>query len=175
MKHEMKKRSAFEPRSRASTPSASGSNELQNQAEVPSAQTPTISNAKSSDTLQESFTPPAALPAWSGDQDSFSQLPQQSLLEDADSFKKVWRVLEPQEPIPSVDFTQRAVVFLEAGPEFTNGYKIRVSRLEENPDQLVIYWAENGPNTLTGQVLTFPWTLQVIEKPLKPVLFNQDQ
>jgi hypothetical protein len=122
-----------------------------------------------------SLTPQvSSLSSWSGDQDSLSQAPQQSLLTDGDSFEKVWQALEPGRPVPSVDFNQQAVVFLEAGPEFTAGDKIWVSRLEENPDQWVIHWAETGPNNLTGQVLTFPWTLQVIEKPLKPVVFNQD-
>jgi hypothetical protein len=174
LKHEMKKQRAFETRSPGSTPSEFASNEPQGQTGVSSAQAPAVSEAKALDALEGSFTPSAALPSWSGDQDSLSQIPQQSLLADGDSFEKIWRALEPDQPVPSVDFTHQAVVFLEAGPEFTTGYKIRISRLEENPDRLVIHWAETGPNSLTGQVLIFPWTLQVIEKPLKPVVFNQD-
>jgi hypothetical protein len=177
LKHEMKKQSAFEPRSSGSTSlesASAASNELQFQTEVPSAQTPATSNAKALDALQESFTPSVTLSSWSGDQDSLSQIPQQSLLADEDSFEKIWQALEPDKPVPPVDFNHQAVVFLEAGPEFATGYKIRISQLEENQDQLVIHWAETGPNTLMGQVLTFPWTLQVIEKPLKPVVFNQD-
>ena len=117
------------------------------------------------------------LASWSGDQDSLSPTAQQSLLADEDSFENVWKVLEPGKLAPAVDFTTQAVVFLEAGLEPTPGYAIRILQMEDKPDKLVVHWKETQPgsDTVAAQVVTYPWILQVIDKPSKPVTFTQDE
>jgi hypothetical protein len=75
-----------------------------------------------------------------------------------------------------VDFTKNSVVILNAGEKPTAGYSIHVSRLEEKADQLVIHYKLESPEpgAVTAQVLTHPWSLQVIPKPSKPVAFQKD-
>jgi hypothetical protein len=48
--------------------------------------------------------------------------------------------------------------------------------LEETSDHLIIHYkTENPPpDSMNIQALTWPWTLQVISKPAKPVVFQRD-
>ncbi len=105
-----------------------------------------------------------------------STVESQALVTDAETFQKYWGVPHPGEAPPRVDFTQQAVVVLMAGGKPTAGYSIYVSRLEEKTDQLVIHYRLDSPaaDAVTAQILTNPWSLQVIPKPSKPVLFLKD-
>jgi hypothetical protein len=119
----------------------------------------------------------AAVSTWSGTQDTHATISQQSLITDETSFENAWNPLEPGKPLPSVDFTTQAVVFLEAGLEPTAGYEIHVLQLEDKPDHLVIHWGNThpSPESLPAQMVTYPWLLKVIDKPSKPVTFTEDQ
>jgi len=100
----------------------------------------------------------------------------QELVTDEESFQKYWNIPHPGEAPPAVDFTTQAVVVLMAGGKPTVGYSIYVSRLEEKADQLVIHYRVDSPapDTITAQILTNPWALQIIPKPSKPVVFVKD-
>jgi hypothetical protein len=119
----------------------------------------------------------AAVSTWSGTQDTHATIAQQSLLTDETSFDNAWRLLEPGKPVPTVDFATQAVVFLEAGLEPTAGYEIHVLQLEDKSDHLVIHWGNTHPSaeSLPAQMVTYPWLLQVIDKPSKPVTFTEDE
>ena len=119
----------------------------------------------------------AAVSTWSGTQDTHATISQQSLLTDETSFENAWRPLEPGKPVPTVDFTTQAVVFLEAGLEPTAGYEIHVLQLEDKQDHLVIHWGNThpSPESLPAQMVTYPWLLKVIDKPSKPVTFTEDE
>ncbi|HUO57084.1 MAG TPA: protease complex subunit PrcB family protein [bacterium] len=98
------------------------------------------------------------------------------LVTDPEVFKQDWQALRPGETPPDVDFTTQAVVYLAAGQQPTPGYSVHVSNLEEKTEQLVIHYKVEGPaaGTTTAQLLTRPWSLQVIPKPSKPVQFQKD-
>ncbi len=115
--------------------------------------------------------------SWSGNQDIRASIAQQSLLTDEASFETVWNTLEPGKPVPTVDFSSQAVVFLEAGLEPSAGYSVHLSQMEEKPNHLVLHWGNTkpAPDALTNQVVTYPWALQVIDKPSKPVSFTEDE
>ncbi len=119
----------------------------------------------------------AAVSLWSGDQDTHTPIAQQTLITDEASFETVWNNLEPGKPVPTVDFSAQAVVFLEAGLEPNAGYKVQVLQMEDKPNHLVIHWEDMkpSPDALTSQVVTYPWVLQVIDKPSKPVSFTEDE
>ncbi|HET9869364.1 MAG TPA: protease complex subunit PrcB family protein [bacterium] len=114
--------------------------------------------------------------SWSGDQDPLSQTAGQSLITDEAAFEKVWRSLKPGGPVPPVDFTTQAVVFLEAGLEPTPGYRVEVTAVEEQAGQVVVHWRTAPPpaDAVLAQQVTYPWLLQAIPKPDNPVLFLQD-
>jgi hypothetical protein len=100
----------------------------------------------------------------------------EELVTDAVTFKLDWQQLRPGETVPEVDFTSQAVLLLMAGEEPTTGYSIHVSTLEEKTDQLVIHYNVNSPapGTVEAQVLTHPWSMQVIPKPIKTIVFQKD-
>jgi hypothetical protein len=101
----------------------------------------------------------------------------QELVTDAETFKGYWQVLYPKLAPPEVDFTKQAVVVLMAGERPTAGYSIQVSRLGEKEEEIVIHYRVVSPpaDAVTAQVITRPWTLQVITKPTKPVTFIKEQ
>ena len=90
-------------------------------------------------------------------------------------FKQNWQQLRPGEEAPQVDFTTQAVVFLIGNEEPTAGYAIHVSNLEEKTDQLVIHYQVEAPasGSVEAQIITHPWSMQVIPKPTKPFVFGE--
>jgi len=119
--------------------------------------------------------PPSASGVWSGD-NSPSGAEVQELITDAGTFRKYWGELQPNQALPEVDFTKQAVVLLMAGSKPTAGYSIHTIRLEAKDDLLAIHYTLDSPpaGAVVSQVLTSPWSLQVIAKPSKPVIFTKD-
>jgi|GEM_PF-1798550 len=113
--------------------------------------------------------------SWSGLKETTSS-EEQLLVTDAESFKVYWDIFQPGQALPEVDFTGQAVVVLTDSQRPTGGYRIHVSYLEETSDHLIIHYkTENPPpDSMNIQALTWPWTLQVISKPAKPVVFQRD-
>lgn len=113
--------------------------------------------------------------AWSGLNAPATQ-ESAELVTDAAAFTQIWAALRPGQTPPTVDFGTQAVVFLQAGEKPAAGYDIRVSRLEEQEDQLLVHYQVLvlTLNGASAQVLTHPWSLQVIPKPSKPVSFQKD-
>ncbi len=121
-------------------------------------------------------SPPTTLyQSWNGSQETAS-FEDQKLITDAETFKNDWDILQPGKELPSVDFTTQAVVALLDAQRPTGGYRIEVSRLEETSDQLIVHYKTESPaaGSMSTQVLTWPWTLQVIAKPAKPLVFQKD-
>jgi len=121
--------------------------------------------------------PAAALPPriYQGD-NAPATLESAQLITDLDSFTKIWQNLQPSQVLPTVDFEVEAVVFLEAGEKPTGGYSMNISGLVDQADQLVIHYQVRTPsaNAIVSQTLTYPWSLQIISKPNKPVTFLKD-
>jgi len=114
-------------------------------------------------------------PSWSGDNDS-SPVEREDLLDSAESFNQAWKTFHPQEDPPEVDFTKNAVVLLLAGQKPTSGYSIHVTHLEENEDQEYVWYRVETPSagSVVTQMITHPWTLQIIPKSSKPVVFQKE-
>jgi hypothetical protein len=119
---------------------------------------------------------PAAggLPRWSG-ANARAAVETQELIIDAQTLRVYWTLLNPGEPPPPVDFDSQAVVVLVAEQKPTAGWRIVVDRLEEAPSNLVVWYREESPEAeaFVAQVVTRPWTLQVVPKPSKPVVFKK--
>jgi hypothetical protein len=132
---------------------------------------------KNKESLARAQSPPNR-PAqiWSGDHSSVTTETQQ-ILTNSDDFAAQWNAVYPQGTSPPpVDFTAQVVIFLTAGEEPTAGYSIRVTQLEDQPNQLVVHYQVVLPQAGAGvAVVTDPWLLQVIPKPAKPVVFAKDQ
>lgn len=118
---------------------------------------------------------PAPVTSWGGSLNPSTPESQQ-VVSDADSFRKYWQTFQPGQPEPSVDFTTQAVLVLMDQERPGSGYSIRVSSLEDRPDQLVVHYQVQAPapGAVTAQVLTRPWAMQIIPKPAKPVVFQKD-
>jgi len=112
---------------------------------------------------------------WSGN-NAPAQAEAGVIISDAATFKDDWVRLRPGESAPLIDFDTQSVVFLIAGEEPSSGYSIKVSNLEERGDGWVVHYhiTSPDPDTAAAQVLTHPWSIQVIPKPTKPVTFQKD-
>ncbi|HVZ81444.1 MAG TPA: zf-HC2 domain-containing protein [bacterium] len=110
---------------------------------------------------------------WSGDNGP-SSVEGGRLVTDAAQFEALWKTLRPNETVPTVDFTTQAVVLLEAGEEPTGGYKVSLAQMEDKGNDLLLHYRIEPPVGRATQVLTHPWSLQVIPKPSLPVLFQKD-
>lgn len=125
------------------------------------AQLSDLSNAGPSQTL-----------SWGGDNGPATL--KQELVTDAETFKERWETLNPNQPVPVVDFAQQAVVLIGAGEEPTAGYSIQVTRLEEQAGQWVVHYQVAAPGGSQTAVPTYPWVMKAVPKPDKPVVFTQN-
>src|SRR5689334_23842364 len=59
---------------------------------------------------------------------------------------------------PEVDFARNAVALLQAGQKPTGGYSIHVVRLEENEDQIYVWYRVDAPKAgaVVTQMITHP-------------------
>jgi len=121
------------------------------------------------------FTKEITASTWSGN-NAPSSVETAQLIVDPGAFMEAWKILRPSENPPQVDFALKAVVSLEAGEQPHAGYGIHVTNLEEKEDELVVHYRIESPpdDSISAQILTRPWSLEVIPKPLKPVVFQKD-
>jgi hypothetical protein len=131
----------------------------------------------SNDNVISTPTSPAAVlyQSWNGaNETTFAE--KQVLVTDFETFKSYWESFQPGQALPAVDFTKQAVVVLLDSQRPTSGYLIHVSGLEETTNQLIVHYkTENPPSdSFTAQILTWPWSMQEISKPTKPVVFQRD-
>ena len=104
-------------------------------------------------------------PHWDGDAGPVA-FEYGDIIRDQERFQVYWSLLEPDQPLPPVDFTKSILVLRFLGQKSGPGYAVRFKRLEEYSDKTVVYYEESGP--LAGAALTGDtraWTLQQIPKP----------
>jgi len=125
-----------------------------------------LSSASSSDL--------SSLPRWSG-ANARSAVETQELITDAQALNVYWTLLNPGEVPPPVHFETQAVVVLVASRKPTAGWRVVVDRLEDAPANVVVWYREEAPEPegFVAQVLTRPWTMQVVPRPAKPVIFKK--
>lgn len=121
------------------------------------------------------FTKKITVSTWSG-ANSPATVEGGQLITDPVTFTSTWQTLRPGETVPAIDFTTQAGILLNAGEEPSAGYRVQVNQMEEKEGQMVVHYHVDppAPGTVTAQVLTHPWTLQVIPKPAEPVQFQKD-
>ena len=114
------------------------------------------------------------LPRWSGS-NARASTSSQELITDPQTLAVYWTLLNPGEPVPKVDFSTRAVVLLVSDERPTAGWRIVLDRADETSLNYVLWYREEGPpaDGVVAQVITRPWSLQVIGKPSKPVIFKR--
>jgi hypothetical protein len=117
----------------------------------------------------------SASPLWSGN-NGYSDEEFQALVTDDGTFAKYWKGLVGEQTMPTVDFSQQAVVVLMAGTKPTPGYFIHFVSMEEKVDEDMIHYSVTSPapDAVLAQVLSHPWSMQVVRKPLKTVVFVKD-
>ncbi len=96
------------------------------------------------------------------------------LLSDEETFKNYWMKLQPGKDLPPVDFSKQAVVLLGDGQTPNGAYRIRLLKLEDRTDRLIVHYQIEELSSYHFQVITTPWAIQVIDKPSKPVVFQHD-
>ncbi len=96
------------------------------------------------------------------------------IIRDDAHFQVYWSLLEPELPLPQVDFTRNVVALRILGEKSKPGDGVKFKRLENYSDKTVVYyeeWALTGTTALSGD--SRPWTLQVIPKPPQEPLLQQ--
>jgi hypothetical protein len=112
-------------------------------------------------------------PHWEGDAGPVA-FEYGDIIRDQERFQVYWSLLEPDAPLPQVDFTKSILVLRFLGQKAGPGYGVRFKRLEDYSDKTVVYYEESAP--LAGAALsgeTRPWTLQLIPKPPQEPLLQQ--
>jgi hypothetical protein len=111
---------------------------------------------------------------WSGDNGP-STLANQILITDTETFNTDWIGLRPHEALPGVDFSLQAVVLLWEGDHPCCGASVHVTKLEETNDQIIVhYQVVESSSSPSNPSPIRPWSMQVIPKPVKPVVFQKD-
>lgn len=77
---------------------------------------------------------------------------------DAATWEAIWRRHEPEGDVPPIDFSAD-MGLLVVRPHNTGGYSLRIEKLEQQPDHLLLTLVEEQPHEdeLVIQVLTQPW------------------
>lgn len=116
-------------------------------------------------------------PSWHGIQYKTSFKGQQ-VLTDEQTFKTYWEGLNPGKEFPKVDLSSQAVVFIcDTNNTHSPDSQFLISNEEDKPDQLIIHYrivvnSDFEIGTIIGSIES--WTMQIISKPTKPVLFQRD-
>lgn len=82
---------------------------------------------------------------------------------------------KPSLPLPEVDWSKEALVFINVGYRSTGGYSVQVDRIEKDAQEYTVYISGKSPKPtdMVTMVLTYPWVLVKFEKPSIPVVFRR--
>jgi len=99
----------------------------------------------------------------------------QELITDGESFRKYWSALG-KGPVPVVDFSTEAVVLFFTGTQTNPPPWAKITRMEERDGTLRIYHRlEQRKDSFTFFDFTTAWSMQVIPKPIQPVVFVKEE
>ncbi len=85
-------------------------------------------------------------------------------------FTTLWKEfqLNPETPMPEIDFTKKDVVASFVGGKPTGGYSASISRITISKDkksaEVEVVVSRPGPGTITTQAFTFPYALKAVDK-----------
>jgi hypothetical protein len=106
-----------------------------------------------------------------------------SLIEEArtvvatspEQFAALWRQHAGSRPQPAVDWTRETVVGVFLGMRHTGGYSVEIVSVDSKPGAVTVGYRERRPtaDSLTAQVLTFPFVLAAIPRTDATVQFER--
>ncbi|RME77561.1 protease complex subunit PrcB family protein [Candidatus Woesearchaeota archaeon] len=91
--------------------------------------------------------------------------------EDPTELELMWRAAFKEDP-PSIDFNEQEVIALFQGEKPTGGYGISVIRVQDEGDEVVVYYVETVPEGIATQAITSPYHIITIKAQDKPVRFK---
>lgn len=93
-------------------------------------------------------------------------------------WEAVWEQLHrytiPQPALPEMDFTQHTVLAVFAGEKRSGGYTIRVERVTQTDQAVIVHVTETapGPRDITTALITYPYQVVKIPRTSLPVHFE---
>lgn len=99
------------------------------------------------------------------------------VIENEDDFMSLWDKIypEPRPDIPDVDFEKYTVIAVFQGQMTTGGYEIRVNKVVEEKNNILVYIEEISPDPqdIVTQALTSPYHIIKMERTEKDIIFKQ--
>jgi protease stability complex PrcB-like protein len=110
-----------------------------------------------------------------GDQSNIEDAKQALVRTDAE-FKQLWQQHAPDRPTPKIDFSKEMVVAVFMGSRPNAGFSTAIVSATAAAGVLLVRYSETkpGPDTVTAQILTFPYHVVAIPKAdVKDVKFEK--
>jgi FAD dependent oxidoreductase/PrcB C-terminal len=109
-----------------------------------------------------------------GDQSGIDEA-RQVVVRTPEEWQALWKEHATGQAMPSVDFSKMMVVGVFLGTRNSGGYRVTISGIERDGDNLVVTWREDKPGTrdIVTQVLTFPFHLVGTERATGEVKFRK--
>src|SRR5207245_5746591 len=107
--------------------------------------------------------------------------PMRSVIRSAAQLAALWkqhaRMEEPAPKAPPVDFSREAVVVVALGRKPSAGYTVKVTRIEQLPDETLVHVRQTrpSPDAVTAQMITHPHHMVRIPRPRGAVRFVDDE
>jgi hypothetical protein len=97
------------------------------------------------------------------------------VVRSAADWKTLWKKHAPDRAMPAVDFTKSMVVGVFLGFRNSAGYRVTITGVDRDGDDVVVSWREEGPgpNEIVAQMLTFPYHLVRIDRVAGGVKFKK--
>jgi hypothetical protein len=114
-------------------------------------------------------------PHWEGEMGPVAEAQQDCVTVEQD-FAAYWQLLQPGAAEPDVNFDREAVVLLFQGEKKTAGYGIQFDKIQDEGVSTVLLYKEKEPGafSLAKRAATRPWSMMVIPRPAKQVVFKKE-
>ena len=95
-----------------------------------------------------------------------------------EEFLKIWdqafAYYMNKETAPSIDFEKNVVLLVALGQKTSGGHTIKVSSVVETKDSTIVNILKTSPgkSCMTAEVITYPYQIVQIEKPIKNIQFS---
>ena len=97
-----------------------------------------------------------------------------SLAEWKELWEQLHRYTIPRPAVPEMDFTKHTVLAVFAGEKRSGGYTIRVERITQTDQAVIVHVTETapGPRDITTTLITYPYQVVKIPRISLPVHFE---
>jgi WD40 repeat protein len=75
--------------------------------------------------------------------------------------------------VPTIDWSKEMVIVVTAGPQKSSGYRVEVTRLEAEGNQLTVHWALHAPKEAPDDTITYPAAAVLVPKDAWQVRFER--